>query len=265
MKKFKLIKEYPGSPKLGDIATQNGLDVIWFRINDSILHLVSDCENYPEFWELVVKKDYEILSFLTETGVILIPEFKGFKFFIPKDFAWDGNKHRSEKFMLKNSDTYKIHSIKRLSDGEIFTIGDLVNNKKLEKITLAIHEKNDIVLHLENLHRAVYLLKDKPLKTKQPLFTTKDGVDIFEGDKYTVVYKEYFKIPVFDNKYIINKGFKENSNYWYFSTKEKAEEYILLNKPILSLQEIYNLTDKNSGLYNESDLEKLVKNKLKIN
>ncbi len=44
--KYILKKEYPGSPKLGNII--DNLENDWI-------------ENYPEFWQEVVEKDYEIL------------------------------------------------------------------------------------------------------------------------------------------------------------------------------------------------------------
>lgn len=48
MKKYKLIKEYPGSPGLGYITSSENLIRLY--------------REYPEFWEEIVEKDYEILS-----------------------------------------------------------------------------------------------------------------------------------------------------------------------------------------------------------
>ena len=70
-KKYKLIKEYPGSPELGIIAEER--------------YVMKD---QPEYWEEVVEKDYEILISR------VVPQ--------------------------------EILSVKRLSDGEVFTIGDEV-------------------------------------------------------------------------------------------------------------------------------------------
>ena len=54
--KYILKKEYPGSPKLGNII--DNLENDWI-------------ENYPEFWEEVVEKDYEILSYITIESEII--------------------------------------------------------------------------------------------------------------------------------------------------------------------------------------------------
>jgi hypothetical protein len=84
-------------------------------------------------------------------------------------------------------------------------------------------------------------------KVKQPLFTTEDGVDIFKGDKTYYVFNDLtpecnsgFKCKWkvrggFYQNYQVNQG---NEYYKVFSTKEKAEEYILLNKPCLSINDI---------------------------
>ena len=48
MKKYKLIKTYPGSPKLGTILTHEELQYC----------------NWNEYYQEVVEKDYEILSLI---------------------------------------------------------------------------------------------------------------------------------------------------------------------------------------------------------
>ena len=88
--KYILKKEYPGSPKLGNII--DNLENDWI-------------ENYPEFWQPVVEKNYEILSVITNNNK-----------FIEKVYNQDAT---IEPY-------WKIRSVKRLSDGEIFTIGDKV-------------------------------------------------------------------------------------------------------------------------------------------
>jgi hypothetical protein len=75
------------------------------------------------------------------------------------------------------------------------------------------------------------------IKLKQPLFTTEDGVDIFEDDIFWNVGTTYNlnDYQITNNKYelvFLKDGSKQ------FSTKEKAEKYILMNKPCLSLQDL---------------------------
>ena len=238
--KYILKKEYPGSPKLGN--TIDNLENDWI-------------ENYPEFWELVVEKDYEILFVITNNNK-----------FIEKVYNQDAT---IEPY-------WKIHSVKRLSDGEIFTIGDIVKCEDCKgKITSLEIYDNDIYLNgIDNKMPFGYTLCNTldcfeiPQKVKQPLFTTEDGVDIFEGDNiYWVNINTFEKVNC--NKYNDDLGeisIKSLLSKKYeckaiaFSTKEKAEEYILLNKPCLSVNDIKNtfprIFDK------EKELIKLVKLKI---
>ena len=207
-------------------------------------------KNYPEFWQEVVEKDYEILEVITNNGK-----------FIEKVYNQDAT--------IKPY--WKIHSIKRLSDGEIFTIGDLVGTpgstyplKEFKIIdcenTLAVHYYKDKIGGSGHYNCRLKNLK----KVKQPLFTTEDGVDIFEGDKYYYInsnFNDPWEIinTKADCPEIINKN---NLNYKRFSTKEKAEEYILMHKPCLSLKDIDELLCKNTSSYFLEKFKKLVKQKL---
>jgi hypothetical protein len=134
---------------------------------------------------------------------------------------------------------------------EIFTIGDKTT---LGIITCFRLLDNEIMVDFDNKNSI--LLRSKQLQhVKQPLFTTEDGVDVFEGDDFYTVdnwniekYKNYISI----NEYIHNLK---------FSTKEKAEEYILMNKPCLSYNEVLNTAKiKNKNTFDS--LKELVKQKL---
>jgi hypothetical protein len=92
---------------------------------------------------------------------------------------------------------------------------------------------------------------------KQKIFTSADGVDIFEGDK---VYGVNFGFTGTFDTFQLEIAAKES---WFkFSTKEKAEEYILLNKPCLSIND---LLKKNTNIpcnFSFEKLKELVKSKL---
>ena len=244
MKRYKLIKEFPGSPKLGTIWDERS----------------TDCPKYPEFWELIVKKDYEILSLFE--GKFIYPCDKYSKDFINQLF---------------NTLGVSIHSVKR-KDGEVFTIGDKVSNEYVNNYTInkigivndecmvsALYDTNN-----PNGSRLHYNLNNLK-KVKQPLFTTENGVDIFEDDKYYYINRD-FKNPwnIVSTKADCPSVIKKNDlTYKRFSTKEKAEEYILMNKPVLSLNDIFKDVEKmRKGLktFENSELakrfKKLVKQKL---
>ena len=166
MKKYKLIKEYPGSPKLGTILTLDvkegdyGIDVN----NLNIFRHRNEIENQFEYWQEVVEKEYEILTMKC-------------KWSSPQHSPGDIIKHQPDYLCYQYSDScFDIHSVKRLSDGEIFTVGDYVS---ITAITNPCCETT-IIQNLEFWLKEINRLKH----IKKPLFTTEDGVDIFEGDEY---------------------------------------------------------------------------------
>lgn len=258
MKKFKLIREYPGN---------------------------------PEFWQEVIeeKKEYEILSLLFQDRIYRV-----------SNLTYKNDKNVEEyKYLYQNSpnifctlsclepnnfaDKVTIHSIKRLSDGEIFSVGDKIDggcgkNQEIIQIT------TDWIYYRSNdKNKKIYTYKLSEIKkSKTPLFKTEDGVDIYEGDKccrVNVDIVEYSDIDelwkCFESEFNCEKKQLTNNFYKfetqkYFSTREKAEEYILMNKPCLSIkdvQSIYVSAEKDYYKSSKSEtyyqkLEKLVKSKM---
>jgi hypothetical protein len=228
MKKYKLIKEYPGNLELGKILDENGFD--------SDLGTYHQPKNFPEFWEEVIEKDYEILSLqdINNSHVGNIIKFENGIAFGDKPYPVEielALKNWVNKF--KN---YVIHSIKRLSDGEVFTIGDKVlpggNIIKFELVENTIMYRTS-----SNAGAGLNVM----MKRKQPLFTTEDSIDIFENDTFYIVHNtNWNNIQCIAQK---NATFSIDSTK-KFSTKGKAEEYILMNKPCLSLNEIIEIYKK---------------------
>ena len=83
---------------------------------------------------------------------------------------------------------------------------------------------------------------------KEPLFTTYDGVGIFEMKGYVhEVYKtETPKCIIMLDCFPNNKSsyFFSDDNYKYFSTKEAAEKWIDENKPVFSKKQIVDAIGK---------------------
>ena len=217
MRKFKLIKTYPGSDHEGivvSLRTPNGL-YEGYQYNYSTKHV----ENNPEYWEEVIEKDYEILSYVAkdcDTVIVQVPKTVSIIDNIPKNY-------------------WKIHSVKRLSDGEVFTVGDKFEanigckdvirtiqkiNVEGDRITI-YHENGDLTNRKGS--GIFYTIK----KVKSPIFLTHDGKDIFEGDTVWYVNKENLDLDHFRTH--ANVTFRSDINS-YFLTKEEAEDYIKRNK-----------------------------------
>jgi uncharacterized protein involved in tolerance to divalent cations len=117
MKKYKLIKEYPGSPEVGTIVSfYDSLQSYIYLDSTITTRFISSSliEKNPEFWEEIIEKDYEILEiFIPKTKQILSWE-KDVCF----DTFWKSKKCWLEYHLGKEPKS-KIHSVKRLSDGEI--------------------------------------------------------------------------------------------------------------------------------------------------
>lgn len=110
-------------------------------------------------------------------------------------------------------------------------------------------------------------LVENSKKLKPVLFTTADGVDIKEGDIFYQanlihgVKSWTTEYPIYFNKDIMKT---------LFSSKEKAEQYILLNKPCLSIIDIQSIYISAKEGYNKNgngisyfeQLKTLVKSKL---
>lgn len=63
MKKYKLIKEYPGSPKLGaefEYWTDGISEQVYNKDYYPSFILLKTIKDYPEFWEEVVETDYKL-------------------------------------------------------------------------------------------------------------------------------------------------------------------------------------------------------------
>ena len=239
--KYKLIKTYPGSPSLNTICKY---DKNPWSDSNAFINPVLNPENYPEFWEPVVEKDYEILSYISKSNTICTLQTNG-------KYLHSKNNH------IVNFENYRIHSVKRLSDGkeEIFTIGDKTNNGTISKFEI---DPNGVRVFFEEKPKNYHVSLNTIKHAKTALFRTEDGVDIYKGD--TIWHTDISNFKTFSSIVEYEKPFEPIKGL--FSTKEKAEEYILYNKPLLTLRDIEELLCKNTSSY---FLEKFKKRAQKLN
>ncbi len=70
------------------------------------------------------------------------------------------------------------------------------------------------------------------IEKEKPLFTTDDGVEVFIGHSFIIVGDDFIKHKLTACNLPYTQDFKK------FKHESNADEYILWNKPLLSLQEI---------------------------
>jgi len=243
MKKYKLIKKYPSLPTTMEV----GFEVEWNeRVNRyhhaPTLDLFYDdwVENFPEFWEEVGIKEFKILTQVKD-GYLFDEVVEG-----------DGISVCVASVVSKDN----ILKVKRLSDGEVFTLGDRVHfgeNGIITKFNIIL---NTLLINIDydkglgNGYNNVGINAIK--KRKIPLLITEDGEELFGGDSYYRVLGDFTL-----SRFHINKTFSNShTGAKFFSTKEKAEEYIKQNKPIFSLKDLSEIMQ---GTFTKS-IKELLKN-----
>lgn len=203
MKKYKLIKTYPGYFNLGRIVEIHSTEETGYYSENT------------EYWEEIIEKDYEILSFTQDSGITdLWVEFeRGWC------RSYNGKPvtapYTTEEIL--SNKLYSIASVKRLSDGEVFTLGDKIRTNKwgsektLDSITTINKNdslKNGLWFNYEGgsqyFSNTIKVTK-KDYEVSQVLYATEVRT-LFDG-----YYRIYPDGIGFDLDYMLNNGGKIHS------------------------------------------------------
>lgn len=156
------------------------------------------------------------------------------------------NSSKSFQATVGDNPDYEIYSVKRLSDSEVFSIGDEMalygETKKIIGFE-TMFNKHMMACHSESGSFNIIYAK----KVEAFLFTTEDMESVYDGDKVVLLSTDNWIIsnPVTAPK---NPSKGDHNQFKYFSTKEKAEEYKIRHQSLLSLQDILDAlnTDRRS-------------------
>lgn len=250
MKNFKLIKWYPSLPKdwevgmevgVGDRCSPTSYSPCSLKYKDYYVPC-GEVVNNPEYWEEVVDKDYQILTVKHPSGGVLM------------------HPPQNAEGLLK---TCQIIAVKRLSDGQVFKVGDKVLHKNQVRNRVAFIENfylmsNGIWFKCNNYDVPMILIQNN---ISSHLFKTHDGVDIFEGDSWWYVKLNNFTKTQTDTL-AYNGNPKNKVEVLRFSTEQAADEYILMNKPCLSIKECINFKGSKDSNFLKFHLKEIVKSKL---
>lgn len=133
-----------------------------------------------------------------------------------------------------------IHSVRRNSDSQIFTVGDVVGAKHKANVTIKLFNivKEKMMVECGDDYCDLYWLTKVASPTaREPLFVTFDGVSIYDGDSYYRIL-DTFEVQ---GNYNVTKKPSDATIKHSFGKLEAAKDYVLMNKPCLSIKEIISI------------------------
>ena len=244
MKKYKLLQDYPLLPN----TMKAGFEVEWNNPLNAYHHAPtldvftkSEVEKNPKFWEKVIIKEFKIL-FQIKDGYLFNEVIEG-----------DGISVRLASVVGKD----KIIKVKRLSDGEIFSFEDkiapepFVRDRKFTVIDkIYFNEHNQLSYSTKDgAAPKTFIFSKDTTHYKAPIFTTEDGVDMYEGDTIHVPQLDYTgKVTTQILSYKITSNARVDGSK-IFSTKDAAWEYILFHMKTLSVKDVFEAWKESKSTY----------------
>lgn len=210
---------------------------------------------------------YDSIQNQLNIGSSILDHFKQSKQQSNKDWEIVSVKYKADGKIypfntIGEDNKFEIHSVRRLSDGEVFTVRDKIwhldSNYSVTILEFYTPTNKNLMWFICE-DDSCKDLKNFTHKHNEPLFTTEDGKDIYEGDVYWIVWGINFsweRNTAYPNEV-------KNNEAKYFSTYDASQEYILMNKPCLSLNDFKQklgclATDK----YLLDELKELAKQKI---
>jgi len=238
VKKYKCIQEYPGCKKNTIVEYHPGIFPEYFDEKSGYRYPQEEIENYPKFWEEIKENEFLILSVSATKENTLYKVGHVDKITNTKSYT---------KYILEDSMNlgyWEIHSVQRLSDGEIFKLGDAVARGRDWKgwknpacIIRSFKVRNrEIEVEIQQEEASSNYSLGGFYHVKEPLFTTEDGVDKYLGDHCYVIPLSSWAIG---NGTITSAAFSEAKAR--FHSKDAAEKWLDENKPKYSIKDIQDI------------------------
>lgn len=174
--------------------------------------------------------DWIVTSFRSTSDKERLYNFNG------EFYTWNSYRFTFESMVsvgyCVNTGHYEVYSVKR-SDGIKFKIGDNTNTGIISKFEM---QDNMIRVWFEG-NPSKYHMNLISLRHVLPLFKTEDGIDIYSGDTYWLINYKNWTIP---GTWTNIAGDKTQLNTYHkaFISEKNANEYIIMNKPILSINDV---------------------------
>lgn len=230
-------------------STENVIEFFEYfdKYRDSRFHLFQYIDDFKTTKQMSKQpvKDYLVLSLIAEYGGHNDVEYNynsATGFYVPElHHLSHGFPNWTLEDVLDNHNG-KIKSVRRISDGEVFSISEITQNdtgyvyKPIKRFFIKDNVmyaqfdegwgRNDGCLGLNALMK----------KVKQPLFQSFDGKMMYENDKCWILSTGNWCIS--ETVACGNPFTGENGHFKYFSTEAAAKEFVTMNKPMFSIKEI---------------------------
>ena len=161
-----LYKHYPSNPIKVKITRFTDLGHAWGEFENGQNGIITDC--YTLIKEIEKVKDYEILSFIDSSNDNIFDEIDNSQTFT-KYFSKKTKTYVTLNDLESSLSYFKIHSVKCLKTGNVYTIGDKVEYQNTPYILNNIVLKNN-TLQID-LNGMCVMLSLTDIKTYKPKFT----------------------------------------------------------------------------------------------
>jgi hypothetical protein len=220
--------------KLGETINWHNLQI---KVTQELINSNSDKfiikkeeKNTPEYIKLVKSDNSRVWHYGKEGEIFKVLKFHAYNNYINSNFEVGENKYidetaaepattvdwllqKARKKYPKGTEFYAANHTKDLNNKD-WSLGIVVKELNYINIISGIH------ICADNSNKSVYFNGSWAEIVKQKLFTTKDGIDIYTGDKTIAVNK--------DSLLIFNPGYntgKSPDTYWYFKEYSNALKY----------------------------------------
>lgn len=218
---------YKGHSCFGRVWINSELEIRPCRRDDDIGSGAGEAVTL-RFKKTPVSTGWEIVSFMAHYGEIV------------SDFSEPGR--GIDRYL--NDYHYSINSVRRLSDMVVFSIGNEVryqHDSSTHQFTICKFKIEHGIMWATDLDgwANIEAIQKAPVNPPKPiLFRTLDGKDIREGDEYWCLQSEWFI------SHCTTKDYDPSLAKKRFSTKEKANEFIIMNRPVLSVNDTWDYFKK---------------------
>lgn len=205
------------------------MEINWESITDKEYEKLK--KEFLEFEKLksIGQKDYQILSFTNKSSITYLYNEQDGKY---------GNIALLPYF-LKRTHAYAINSVKRVSDGVVFNVGDIITSSTTNGARISAIYVEDGLLKIRHGYAEA---SSRPnggfftMQKKDNSFKTADGYKVEYGSTVHI-------LNINTLRYNTNVCAKRDvpANYLYFKSEARLKSYIKYNTPSLSLREMFKM------------------------